>query len=132
MEATTSRKYKVLGTTDCSPSGGCMCCGRMDLKVYIALEPLAGGPDVFMGTTCGAKAERVTVKEFRNEIKAADEAARKAAADERRAAAAIEDEAFAAWILTTYGVTISQPSDLWNKVEGETPLSLRKAWRAAR
>lgn len=127
-ETETRRHYKVLGTTE--DGDGCHCCGRTNLKVYVAMEPVEGGPVVLFGTTCAAKMEKVTVKEIRDEVKAVEAAAREAARQARQAAAAIEDAAFKAWVLETYGLAIDQTSDLWGKVEGKTPFQIRQEFNA--
>jgi hypothetical protein len=88
----TSRHYKVIGTTE--DYAGCDCCGRMNLKVYVALEPVEGGPVVFFGTGCAAKAEKIPAAEIKAEAKAADAARREAEMVERRARQA---EADARW-----------------------------------
>lgn len=129
-ETETRRHYKVLGTTE--DGDGCHCCGRTNLKVYVAMEPVEGGPVVLFGTTCAAKMEKVTVKEIRDEIKAADQAARDNARKLRAWAAAIEEAAFCAWVLETYGLEIDQTADLWDKVEGKTPFQIRQEFNATR
>ena len=133
METTTpetTRRWKVLGTTE--DAAGCDCCGRTNLKVYVALEPIDGGEVVFMGTTCAAKAEKVTVKVIRDEVTAAEKARREAEAAIRKAQADAEDADFFAWVKETHGVEARQAADLWDKVPGFTPFTLRVAWRTAR
>jgi microcystin-dependent protein len=125
----THRLYKVLGTTD--EGAGCEHCGRTNLKTYVVMEPVEGGQIVRFGTTCAAGAEKLTVKELKDEATAADKANREAAAAAKREAEAAERIVFLAWVETTYGVKADQSADLWNKVEGKTPFQLHLEWRAA-
>jgi hypothetical protein len=88
MDAATTPAalFIVLGTTDEVTT--CDHCGRTDLRGTIrlgAVDPATGEVDgeVFYGAVCGARAAGRTVKQFRDEAKAADRAAREAAQIER-------------------------------------------------
>lgn len=122
------RLYRVLGTTE--DYSGCDCCGRTNLKVYVALEPTEGGPTVYFGTTCAAKAERLPAATIKAEARTADQERRAAEHAARMAAADAEQARFLAWVAEQYGIVATQAADLWNKVEGMTPFQLRKAWQA--
>jgi hypothetical protein len=85
--------FVVLGTTDEVTT--CDHCGRTDLKGTIrlgAVDPATGEVDgeVFYGAVCGARAAGRTVKQFRDEAKAADRAAREAEQAARHAAMAAD------------------------------------------
>lgn len=129
QDMTNERLYRVLGTTD--DAAGCDCCGRTNLKVYVAMSVHETGEVVYMGTTCAAKAERIPVKTIKDEIKAADTAGREAEAVARRARQANEEAAFIAWVADRFGVTINQPADLWNHsaaTGNRSPFEVRKMW----
>lgn len=85
MDATTAPApvalFVVLGTTDEVTT--CDHCGRTGLSHTIrlgAVDPATGEVDgeVFYGAVCGARAAGRTVKQFRDEAKAADRARREA------------------------------------------------------
>ena len=63
--------YTFIGTTDEVTT--CGCCGRSDLKGTIVLQAVDGGEFVFFGSTCGAKAQGWTVKDFNAAAKKADD-----------------------------------------------------------
>lgn len=79
--ATTSRIYRVLGTTD--EVTECEHCGRTELKGTIRLGILDADGTVedvtHFGAVCGARAAGWTTPEIRKAATAADRAARKAA-----------------------------------------------------
>lgn len=51
-QATSYKRYKVLGVTDCPE---CDNCGKTNLKLTIALEDVATGEVVKFGSDCAAK-----------------------------------------------------------------------------
>lgn len=54
MENNNTPRYRMLGKTDATTT--CECCGKMNLKLTVALEPLDGGEIRYFGTTCAALA----------------------------------------------------------------------------
>jgi hypothetical protein len=69
-----SKAYTLVGTTD--EVTGCDCCHRQNLKMTIVLQD-QDGEYFFMGSTCGAKAQGWTVKDFNNAAKNADQQRKK-------------------------------------------------------
>jgi hypothetical protein len=126
---TDTRRYKVLGTTE--DADGCFCCGRTNLKVYVAMEDLVDGGLAYFGTTCAAAMEKVTEKVIRAEVKAVEAEKAAAVAAEKRAASEARSAAFLAWVAETHGVHAQQESDLWGKVEGKSPFNLLQDFHAA-
>lgn len=131
----TTTAYRVLGTTDDFTT--CELCGRSDLKGTIVLAVIdADGTDsgeiVYYGSDCGARAAGWTHREIRERAREADCRAAEAVEAERRAAHAADLAAFAAWVFDTYGLTIVQPADLWDKVPGMTPFAFRRQYDDAR
>ena len=68
--------YTFIGTTDTVTV--CDCCGRANLKGTVVLQ--ADDDFVHFGSTCGARALGMTVKEFDGGAKSADKAAKAATA----------------------------------------------------
>jgi hypothetical protein len=62
--------YRVLGTTDERTT--CDCCGRTNLKATVVLVPSDGGPDVFYGSDCAARALGVAPTRVKRLAAAAD------------------------------------------------------------
>lgn len=125
----TERLYRVLGTTEDAPTAGCQHCGRQDLRTYVALEPTEGGPIVYFGTTCAARAERLPVATIRTEARQADQATAEAARLARQEAAADQAAAYSDWLEARYGVR--QPADLWDAdTDGLSPFQVSKLYHA--
>lgn len=72
--------YTVNGTTD--ERDACDCCGKSGLKITVCLTDNESGELVWFGTTCAAKAMKITVKEVRERVSAAEAVK----AEERRVA----------------------------------------------
>ncbi len=124
---TAAATITVLGTTDDVTE--CGICGKVELKGTMVLD--IDGDTVYAGFTCGAKMAGRPVRELRAAAKVADDAKRAAEQERRDAEHRAEQAAFLGWVAETYGVTASQPSDLWDKVPGMTPFAIRQAWHAA-
>jgi len=124
---TTTTTYRVIGTTDDVTT--CDVCGRPELKGTVALD--ADGDITYAGTTCAARLAGRTTRDIRSAARAANEARIEADREARRVEAAAEQAEFLAWVATTYGITVDQSGDLWDRVPGMTPFALRRAWRDA-
>lgn len=97
--------FRVLGTTD--EVTRCDYCGRTELKGTVELELLDedGGSEgtVFYGSGCAATAGKRTVKDIRDEAKAADEATRERRRAEKDARSGVFTAARDAWIAENVG-----------------------------
>jgi hypothetical protein len=77
-------RYTVQGITDERES--CDCCGRTGLKRVVVLLDAETDDFVYFGTTCAARAKKVSVKAVKADIKTAESKARAAREAVRRAA----------------------------------------------
>lgn len=140
----TAPAYRVLGTTD--DVTACELCGREELRGTIVLQPLDsdGGHDgdpVHYGAVCGAKAAGWSVSEIRDRANRADRERREAERAERQRQHDEEWAAFLAgflpWVRDTYGVQVTDSSQLWDYCgEGKplgrtTPFRVQEQYRAA-
>lgn len=124
----TTTTYRVLGTTDDVTT--CDICGRPELKGTVALD--ADGDTLYAGTSCAARIAGRPARDIRSAARVADEARIDAERAARAAEAAAEQAEFLAWVANEYGITVAQAGDLWDRIPGMTPHSLRVAWRNAR
>ena len=62
--------YIFQGYTDSVTT--CDCCGRSELKVTVALWAAEDGEEIYMGTSCAARALGMTAKEVKHRSNAAD------------------------------------------------------------
>lgn len=107
--ATTTKAFRVLGTTDHVTV--CYLCGRDELRGTIALEILDNdgtgtGTVVYYGSSCGAKAAGWTQKDFNAAVKTADQAKIEAARIAREEESNRYCTARDTWSQTTYGCDI--------------------------
>lgn len=127
--------YRVRGTTD--DVTACGWCGREDLKSTVIMEVLdadgSTGDVIYAGSDCAATLAGRTQKAIRSESRRAGEAARREREQAKRAESTAQTAVFLAWVAGTYGVTVTQPAELWahEKALGMTPYQARKAWKAA-
>lgn len=127
------RVYRVKGFTE--DFTACELCGREELRGTVALVVLDAdgngtGEVVHYGSECGARAAGWTVRELKANVRAAEAEERARAAAAARARQAEENAAFCGWVLRAYGVSISQPADLWGAGIG-SPFEVRRAYRQA-
>ena len=95
--ATTARRFTVLGTTDEVTT--CDCCGRSDLKSTVALNDGDNGDAiVHFGCVCAARAMNVASVEVRKAARDADAAKVRAEMVARAAAADAEYARTQAWL----------------------------------
>lgn len=85
-------RFTVNGITDERDS--CDCCGKTGLKRTVCLHDHDTGLDVFFGTTCAARAMKITVKDINTQIRTAEAAKRE---QERRNQAARHATKAKAW-----------------------------------
>ncbi len=134
MTTVTTYRYRATGTTDDVTQ--CEICGKPELKGTVRLavvDPDGNAVDeVYAGVTCAARRAGRTVPELKAEAVRATRAREDAARRERARQAQAETDEFLAWVRDTYDVRVSQTSDLWDRVPGFTPYSLRKVWKAQR
>lgn len=65
-------RYTYEGTSDEVTT--CDCCGKTDLKSTVAIHDDEQGETLFFGSTCAARALKVSIKEVTTSTKAADRA----------------------------------------------------------
>jgi hypothetical protein len=120
--------WRVIGVSDDVTE--CGLCGRTDLARTIALLATDGTGDVVhVGSDCAARALGWTVRDVERSARAAVRARAAEDARVRHAAMAEESARFLEWVRARYGVSVSEPGDLWGKVPERTPFALRAEWR---
>lgn len=121
------RRFRVLGTTD--SAAGCDCCGRRNLKRYVALLDLEAGDVLFYGTGCAARAEGLPASRITSEAKAADALRVAALRAVARFAAGAAEAIYRQWAIAQ-GATVDRFGNV-TPPAGMTPWELRKAYRSA-
>lgn len=128
--AQTQKVYRVIGSTNDITT--CEYCGRDELKgtVVLAILDADGNTEgtVYFGTGCAATAGRRTVKEIREDVKAADRARHEAKMAEieesSRKFRAARDE----WLTTKFGAdALNNP----RKYGFRSPFAMVKAFEDA-
>jgi len=93
--------YIFQGYTDSVTT--CDCCGRDNLKLTVALWAAEDGEDIYMGTSCAARALGMSAKEVKNRSNAAERERIEAEAAERNRKHDIRSAAWLAYLVRHTG-----------------------------
>ena len=120
-------RFTVNGVTD--ERDTCDCCGRTNLKRVVCLTDHTTDEDVFFGTTCAARAMKITVKEAKARVNAAEAAKREADRREHAARHAAKGRAWTAHLISVVGHEIN---DWQGTLDIHAMIGAAGGWAAAR